>query len=143
MKLVLALLLSTILIEPASAETKTLLAEKLLVQWGGPETRVRCSKWASTTGVKCSGLKCGRTTWKTCIGHATDLLQHKRVAQVFAHDYPGDLDQLRTDVVTCLERTWKKGISATQVSNFLRTCLTKKKAWGLTFSVSVKSETHW
>jgi hypothetical protein len=47
-----------------------------LVGWPDPFTppkvTTRCVKWASTTGVKCNGLKCRRTTWKTCVGHAYD-----------------------------------------------------------------------
>lgn len=49
---------------------------RTLVGWPDPFTpprvTTRCVKWASTTGVKCKGLKCRRTAWKTCIGHAYD-----------------------------------------------------------------------
>ena len=63
-----------------------LLAERTAAQWGGPETRVRCSKMASMTGFKCRGLTCSRTTWKTCIGHALDLKQHRIVARMYGPD---------------------------------------------------------
>ena len=143
MRSFLVLLCCFLLPAEVQGETRTLVAEKLLVQWGGPETRTRCSKWASTTGFKCNGLKCGRTTWKTCMGHATDLLQHKRIVQVHAVGYSGDVARLRADVGSCLERSWSKGVSATQVSNILKRCLTEKKVWDLRYSVSIKSETNW
>lgn len=143
MKKIALIILVSVLPSLATSETKVLVFEKLLVQYGGPETRVRCSKWASTTGVKCRGLKCGRTTWKTCVGHATDFLQHKHTAQIFAHDYSGNVNELRKYVSSCLNRNWKKGTSASQVSKFLKNCLTKKEGWGLSYSVSVRHDTSW
>jgi hypothetical protein len=63
--------------------TSTSLAQDFyrqhLVSWPDPLTpprvTMRCVKEASTSGVKCRGLKCRRTTWRTCVGHAYDT-QH-------------------------------------------------------------------
>lgn len=51
--------------------------KKELVSWPDPltlpRTTTRCVKNASMSGFSCHGLKCGRTTWTTCIGWATDV----------------------------------------------------------------------
>ncbi len=127
----------------APAADKTLIAEKLLVQWGGPETRVRCSKWVSTKGFKCNGLRCGTTTWKTCAGHATDLLQHKIFAQVYAHDYKGDYAELRRNVLECLDVAWDIRTNSRSVSQFLKKCLTNRKLYGLRYTVQTTRRKEW
>ena len=127
----------------ANAETKTFVTEKLVAQWGGPETRTRCSKWASTTGVKCRGLKCGRTTWKTCIGHATDLLQHKIMAQVYVHDFTGDLASLKNTADLCLSETLSGKTTARKVSRVLKTCFIDNRFTGFSYSVSTHERTEW
>lgn len=141
----LVIFIATLLFSPAlaHAESKTFVIEKLVAQWGGPETRTRCSKWASTTGFKCNGLKCGRTTWKTCVGHATDLLQHKIMAQVFVHDFTGDISALRQTTNVCLSETLSGKTTASKVVRVLKSCFEDNQYWGLRYSVSTHEKTEW
>jgi hypothetical protein len=64
------------LTEPSAATTQD-LHRQTLVSWPDPLTMprvtARCVKEASMTGFECERFKCGRTIWKTCIGHAYDI----------------------------------------------------------------------
>lgn len=142
---ILKFIIASILLMAASGPVvaETLVAERLLAQWGGPETRVRCSKWASTTGIRCEGLKCGRTTWRTCVGHATDFLQHKFTARLYAEGgSQAEIEALRKQADQCLASAGGRGSSAAQISQSLSRCLVWNSS-SISLFVRVEESTEW